>query len=239
MCSAVAVFADTMVGDASLVGYNGGTTFTDMTSSHWAYNTVDKMVGYGLVKGYPDGSFKPSGMVTYGEFLKMVATAYSSFELRGSNMKHWAFPYYYWLYSKGIVDSSVILENQLSDPITRDVMAYVLARTSSETLSTERINYVKNNLSDINSSNLSNYIIKAYALGFLTGYPDGTFKPKGTLTRAEAATAVARIAHIIKAKSVDIPTEDNTPGSGEESYNPWAGFELPTDENGAFIVESW
>lgn len=49
-------------------------------------------------------------------------------------------------------------------------------------------------------------VFKIYSLGILGGYPDGTFKPEGVLTRAEAAVVIQRIldksrrVQIIKAK---------------------------------------
>jgi len=33
---------------------------------------------------------------------------------------------------------------------------------------------------------------KAFALGFITGYEDGTFRPQNNMTRAEAAVVVTR-----------------------------------------------
>lgn len=49
-------------------------------------------------------------------------------------------------------------------------------------------------LSDVDSETENDYdIIKAYASGIITGYQDGTFKPEGTLTRAESSTVIYRL----------------------------------------------
>lgn len=206
MASVSSVAADSMVGDFSPETNTEEVVFSDMTSSHWAYGTIDAMCGYGLTKGYPDGSFKPTATVTCGEFVKMVATAYSSGNnLTNSKTGHWALNYYNFLEDKGVVSGWVISENELKLAITREQMAYVIAQMTSEVITdAEVVNYVKGKLSDIEGSPYKTSIVKAYAQGFLSGYPDGTFKPKGTLTRAEAAAVVARTAHIMPVQAIDV-----------------------------------
>ena len=45
---------------------------SDIDASHWAYSAISELVSKGTVNGYPDGSFKPNGIVTYAEFEKMI-----------------------------------------------------------------------------------------------------------------------------------------------------------------------
>ncbi|MDR1574137.1 MAG: S-layer homology domain-containing protein, partial [Clostridiales Family XIII bacterium] len=52
-----------------------GASFSDLPDTHWAYNAIAAMSEKGIVSGYPDGAFKPSGTVTYGEFIKMAYIA--------------------------------------------------------------------------------------------------------------------------------------------------------------------
>lgn len=59
MTSVSSAAADSMVGDFSPEGTTEEVAFSDMTSSHWSYVTIDAKCGYGLIKGYPDGTFKP------------------------------------------------------------------------------------------------------------------------------------------------------------------------------------
>jgi len=47
--------------------------FKDLKSSHWAYRYVVRAAREGLVKGYPDGSFKPQGLITRAEGVAMIA----------------------------------------------------------------------------------------------------------------------------------------------------------------------
>ncbi|MHB8171588.1 MAG: S-layer homology domain-containing protein [Thermincolia bacterium] len=50
----------------------GGTKFKDVTSAHWASGYINLAVGNGIIKGYPDGSFKPEANVTYAEAFAML-----------------------------------------------------------------------------------------------------------------------------------------------------------------------
>jgi len=47
-------------------------SFPDVPSDYWAYAEIMKLVGEGVIKGYPDGTFKPEFPVTRAEFSKMV-----------------------------------------------------------------------------------------------------------------------------------------------------------------------
>ena len=47
-------------------------SFTDLAEGHWAYSYVSKLVSDGTVRGYEDGSFRPTNTVTRAEFVKML-----------------------------------------------------------------------------------------------------------------------------------------------------------------------
>lgn len=53
----------------------GKTNFSDVTASHWAAGYMNVASGQGLIKGYPDGTFKPSKQVSYAEALTMLVRA--------------------------------------------------------------------------------------------------------------------------------------------------------------------
>jgi hypothetical protein len=55
-------------GEASVV-----TAFKDVASKHWAAKFIANASKLGVVKGYPDGSFKPNGKITRAEGLAMIA----------------------------------------------------------------------------------------------------------------------------------------------------------------------
>lgn len=41
-------------------------TFSDVPTSHWAYEQINRCVQDGIVSGYADGTFKPGNPVSYG-----------------------------------------------------------------------------------------------------------------------------------------------------------------------------
>ncbi|MCR4428308.1 MAG: S-layer homology domain-containing protein [Caldiserica bacterium] len=49
--------------------------YSDISPGHWAYKFVATASKLGIVKGYPDGTFKPEGFITRGEILAMICRA--------------------------------------------------------------------------------------------------------------------------------------------------------------------
>jgi hypothetical protein len=47
------------------------TQFPDV-ATHWARTSIEKVAEYGLVKGYPDGTFRPHLFVTRGELMVLL-----------------------------------------------------------------------------------------------------------------------------------------------------------------------
>ena len=46
--------------------------FTDLSSEHWAYNAIEKMVDDNVLSGYNDGTFKPDAPITRAEFATVL-----------------------------------------------------------------------------------------------------------------------------------------------------------------------
>ncbi len=56
----------------AIASAKGATKFSDVPASHWASGVVNLAVGAGIIKGYPDGSYKPDANVTYAEMCAML-----------------------------------------------------------------------------------------------------------------------------------------------------------------------
>lgn len=52
------------------------TAFSDVPSSHWAYEKINRCVQDGIVSSYANGAFKPGNLVSYGAFSIMLARAF-------------------------------------------------------------------------------------------------------------------------------------------------------------------
>ncbi len=61
-------FLESKIGE--IEGIDSG--FTDMSDSHWANEYIEKAVAKGLVKGYPDGTFRPESFITRSEVVTVI-----------------------------------------------------------------------------------------------------------------------------------------------------------------------
>ena len=180
--------------------------FKDVTSNQWFYKNLQTALSKGMVSGYPDGTFKPNGNVSSSEFLAIVVRdiAPSEIEIARAQLVNpsWDEPVIKAAQKIGLVRTGEI--NNFRAPMTREQMALVSARgvAYKESLSNidSKLNHqgeIRKYITDFNTSNSSTTVRSAieavYELGVISGYPDGTFKPKGNLTRAECLVVALRI----------------------------------------------
>lgn len=107
--------------------------FSDVARDRWSITAISYMNQLGIIKGYPDGTFKPEASITRAEFAAMAA--------RFAELKEGR---------KTFTD------------LDKDYWAYDL-------------------------------IQRAASAGWITGYPDGTFKPDKNITRAEVVAITNRM----------------------------------------------
>ncbi|KOY83416.1 S-layer homology domain-containing protein [Lysinibacillus macroides] len=209
---------------ALCVGFNpvtaeASTTFKDVKSSHWAYGDISKVAQKGYLKGYEDGTFRPSNQVTRSEFaailsriLGVEATKKNSFSDVPSN--HWAYD----SINKGISAGFIEAGTGKFEPnkaMTRAEMATWLTKglASKHSEYTTIVNTMaKSDLTlipipetykgGVNKKDLP-YIGVAIGTGLLNGYSDSTFKPNGNTTRAEVASIITRYLNVIEKKPTD------------------------------------
>ena len=115
--SSVCVFAaDTAASEtATSESVNSTATFSDVQTGTVVGDAVAKLVTYGILSGYPDGTFKPDGEITRAEFAAVIArfnkidtslgsdavTGFS--DLDNDSSRAWARPYV-----KAAVDAKII-----------------------------------------------------------------------------------------------------------------------------------
>lgn len=187
---AAAITAAMILGSAA-VAY--AAEYSDVKVSNWAYAAVTAMSDKAIVKGYPDGSFKPNNTVTYGEFIKMALIAATGEDAGNAVSGNWALNYYNKALELKYFTAYDIDKSQLDQKITRAHMALVISSILGD-VKINDYNEIQKGIKDITYETEYEYdITKAYATGILTGYTDSTFKPEKTLTRAEAATVIYRL----------------------------------------------
>jgi hypothetical protein len=53
-------------------------SYQDVSANHWAHQAITTAKHYGLIKGYPDGMFRPDTPITRAEIATLTYNAYSS-----------------------------------------------------------------------------------------------------------------------------------------------------------------
>ena len=161
-------------------------------SVHPTLNTAEH---FAYVNGYPDGSVKPQGNVTRVETAAILFRLMSE-ETRVANysrvarfgdvgVNKWYNVYVATLDSAGVITDSANGYFRPNDAITRGELAAMLAQFAGETNSAASFR-------DTGGHWAASAIAKIASLGWIEGYPDGTFRPDQTVTRAELMAMMNR-----------------------------------------------
>ncbi|MCD4712114.1 MAG: peptidoglycan DD-metalloendopeptidase family protein [Clostridiales bacterium] len=170
------------------------TNFSDL-ENHWAKSYIEVISTYNAVSGYPDGSFKPNDTIKRIEFIAIIVNS-QGYDLRNrSEDEYWGQPYIETALSTGLIVSNEYgdLEVQTFDEnISREEIASIVVNAylkSGGSVDPSIMDEASSKLNDFGAVTSGYYskALAAVALDFISGYPDGTFAPKRSATRAEAA----------------------------------------------------
>lgn len=178
---------------------------TDDISGHWAETQIKEWANIGYINGYPDGTFLPDNSITRAEFLTLVNKIFK-FENK-TNINFIDVRPDYWAYSeiqKGISAGYVSGDKngtfRPDDFITRQEAAVIINKLLDNTEITEN----KPNFKDAYDIDewAKNSVDIVYEHGILSGFPNGTYRPKKYMTRAEAVSALKRLTEIKGAEDI-------------------------------------
>lgn len=162
--------------------------------NHWSRPNIDTLYAQGIVEGVSENMFAPDNTVTKGEFLKMIVGALGLEVGTAIDPNNWAAPYYAAASKAGVIPAGMDLKSgELGDVITREEMASLVsaaAASKGKTLDDTAVSFTD---ADSISDWASAYVYEAANLGIVGGYDDGSFRPQGTATRAEACAMLARL----------------------------------------------
>lgn len=71
---------------------NATSPFSDVSANAWYYSYVMALYQNNVINGYTDGTFRPTGMVTYGQALKLILMA-ANYPEQTATGSHWASGY--------------------------------------------------------------------------------------------------------------------------------------------------
>lgn len=158
---------------------------------HWAEPQISYWLNKGVVKGYPDGTFAPQNSITRAEFITLVNKILGFNEKKQAKFddvsssdwfheevsKAWAAGYL-----TGYEDNTI----RPDKPIKREEAAVIISRLLDMKAGSDSsaASYFKD------SGSISGWakpsIIAIADNKLMKGYPDLTFRPLGSTTRAEA-----------------------------------------------------
>ena len=156
-------------------------------------NTADH---FAYVQGYPDGTVKPAGNITRAEtaailFRLMDDASRKTYYSTKSGFRDVASGSWYNTYVATLNNAGVITDSsngyfRPNEAITRAELAAMLAKFSETTGAANYFN-------DVSASYwAANAIAICAKLGWINGYPDGTFRPDKNVTRAELMAMINR-----------------------------------------------
>lgn len=167
--------------------------FNDI-DDHWAKDYIIEFVKKGIIAGYEDNTFKPNNSITRSEFIKLINktfefTKIGEVKFDDISPKEW---FYHELeiamgngYINGYEDNTFRPNKEVSRQEASAMIANITGILGDGVLSfkdTDEIgNWAKPSVDALNDNNL------------IKGYSDNTFRPNGSMTRAEAVVILSRI----------------------------------------------
>lgn len=240
---------------SSIPSYGAAARFKDVPNSHWAYTYIEDMAKLGYLGGYPDGTFVPSGKLTFMESM----SALSRFVDPNSTEKSNAINGYNFLLNELKVEQTwereglsialhkgIISENELRNanaegilkkPISRETIALFLAKAMGlEEMSKEKsVVVLPFTDAEVVNSKIVRYVDVLLDVGVLSrdGQGGGMFEPRSTLTRAELATMLSKGYDYLEKNPISVTPEEP---KSVETETIKATIKRITDEIGRKIL---
>lgn len=161
-------------------------------AGHWGKQFIVDMNKAGIINGYEDGTFRPDGTVTKGEFATLIVNA---LKLDTADVSgHWAAKFVNAAKAANLIadDIAFATDADFDTKITREEMASMVSKAAAykkvEIKDAKELAFTDNG--DI-ASWAAEDVKNAVALGIISGMDDGSFQPKANATRAQAATMLS------------------------------------------------
>lgn len=177
----------------------GITAFAELIdiSTHWANKEISHFVEKGILNGYPDGTFKPQNFVTKAEIYKIINKVMGYTEVAEVNfLDVKEADWFYQDVAKGLKVGYITAKpggNLVPKaPITRGEVASIIGISFG--LFKDGPSSTKTFLDEYEiAPEAKEFVSILRDKGYISGYPDGTFKPDGFITRAEVAKIINNI----------------------------------------------
>ena len=234
-------------------GADGSLPFTDVKTGDWFYEHVKYVFDNGIMKGMTDKTFEPGTPVTRAMFVTMLGRLWgveekitNAFSDVSAATGGWYAGYVGWASENKIVSGFPDKTFRPNDPITREQMATVISRFLDFSgiiplKSYDPVSYFKDEQKT--SDYAVSHVDTMRMLGIITGNSDGTFNPRGKLTRAQAATVMGRLDKMLKSLALGEQNNPDFKSSSGDFYllGAWdlyySGTALGTNYEGVGVTE--
>lgn len=210
-------------------------------SGHWAENNIKKLLIRGVIKGYPDQTFKPDNTITRAEFTSLLVKVFSLDEIGRSSFTdtrgHWAQDNISIAHHAGIVSGYDSKYFGPDDLISREAMMVMLIKAAN--ISTNRVEVDYKDAKEISTWALP-YFSTALEYNIITGYPDRLLKPKNNASRGEAVTVIIKTLQKMDTNPLIQEIKSKTQTSFTLKENPTTGYiwHVIIDDPGVISVQS-
>ncbi|MDW0108854.1 S-layer homology domain-containing protein [Sporosarcina aquimarina] len=168
-------------------------SFPDVPDSNRFHDEINYLVDQKIITGYSNGNFQPKRNVTRGEAAIMIGRtlkldgAKRDTKFKDVSKNYGASGYIAAATDKGIIGGFKDGTYRPDATISRGDMAMIIDRAF------ELVTNSHYQFKDVGVKMTAYGATRALAGNYITtGYPDGTFKPKGTVTREQFSAFIAR-----------------------------------------------
>ena len=177
-----------------------------------------------FIQGFENNTFRGDSPITREQFVAILYRLNNAQPLPTADKNNpsfkdvapvrWSYDAIEWAKQSGITAADAAGNFRPAEPLTRAEMAVMLVKADNLTQIAE------NTFSDLDDHPDKNDILKAVEAKIFTGYTDGSFKPEGNSTRAEAVTALIR--YLLEGEPTDEMWQGISLDFSDVSRSDWA-----------------
>ncbi|WP_310169214.1 S-layer homology domain-containing protein, partial [Paenibacillus peoriae] len=167
---------------------------------HWAAKSLQSLADKGWIQGYKDGNIRPERAVSRAEFVAILTRALgtagdespsTSFtDMQG----HWAGSAVDSAHRQGWIQGLTAQTFGPDESLTREQAMVILSHAMQNQISISSTTALQSYKDEQQISAWASAAFQnAVSSGWISGYPDGTLKPKAAISRGEMAELLVRI----------------------------------------------
>lgn len=171
-----------------------GQTFDDVPESYWGYKDIEAVAEAGYMNGIGERQFAPEMKVSVAQFLTLLGRLVFP-EVKIGENDTWYGPYVVKAQETGLLTGSQVDVNDVFAEIPRYDMAVIL-RAGAKKLGVTEKQAQASEITDYGAipNMYTEAVLTVYGMGLIKGDNAGKFNGASTMTRAEIATVIMRLA---------------------------------------------